>query len=315
MTVLPALDFGLALLMLAVAGGVVAIRSTFAAIVSFVAYGIILALVWVRLHALDIALTEVALGSGLTGVLLLGAAARLRATEAAEDAHVPRAWLRVCAAVLSTAVAAGLAVVVLLLPEPAPTLAPLAAANLPATGLGNPVTGVLMAFRATDTLLEVVVLLLALVGAWSLAPDRHWGGWPGLRHHADPDGVLVYAARRLPPFGIMVGLYLFYAGSNGPGGEFQAATVLAAMGLLVMMAGVRQAPPIRSRGLRIALVVGPVVFLAIGVAGMFTAGAFLAYPDGWAKTLILTIEVVLTLSIAAALAMLMAGAPERSGNG
>ncbi len=74
-----------------------------------------------------------------------------------------------------------LAGIVQLLPDPAPTLAIPAAANIAATGLGNPVTAVLMAYRAIDTLLEVVVLLLALVGVWSLAPDRVWGGLPGLR--------------------------------------------------------------------------------------------------------------------------------------
>ena len=51
---------------------------------------------------------------------------------------------------------------VLLLPDPAPTLAGPAVENIAATGLGNPVTAVLMAYRAIDTLLEVVVLLLAL---------------------------------------------------------------------------------------------------------------------------------------------------------
>ena len=60
-------------------------------------------------------------------------------------------------------------------PSRAPTLAPQAAANIAATGLGNPVTAVLMAYRAIDTLLETVVLLLALVGIWSLAPDRVLG--------------------------------------------------------------------------------------------------------------------------------------------
>lgn len=307
-----ALQTGLALLLLVLGGWTIVVRNTFAAVVGFVAFGIVLALVWVRLHALDVALTEAALGSGLTGVLLLGAAARLRDAEARADALRPGRWVHMLAAVASIAVAGVLAVAMLLLPEPAPTLAPAVSANLDATGLGNPVAGVLLAFRATDTLLEVVVLLLALVGAWSLAPDGVWGGLPGLHHRADPDGVLAYAARRLPPFGIVVGLYLFYVGSNGPGGEFQAATVLAAMWLLAMLAGLTQAPPIGNRTLRWVLVVGPIVFVVIGVAGMFTAGAFLAYPVPWAKPLILTIEAVLTLSIAAALGMLMAGAPERT---
>ena len=99
---------------------------------------------------------------------------------------------------LSAMLASALAAAVLLLPDPAPTLAPVAAANATATGMGNPVTNVLMAFRAMDTLLEKVVLVLALVGVWSLAPDRLWGGRPGPRHQADPLGVLAFLARLLP---------------------------------------------------------------------------------------------------------------------
>jgi energy-converting hydrogenase B subunit D len=39
--------------------------------VYFIVFGMILALVWVRLGAFDLALAEVALGSGITGALLL----------------------------------------------------------------------------------------------------------------------------------------------------------------------------------------------------------------------------------------------------
>src|SRR5262249_30566254 len=136
----------------------IAAREASAAVVGFVAYGLLLALIWVRLDAADVALTEAAIGGGLGGVLLLGAAAHLRASET--PAAVERAGksVRLGAAALSGTVAAGLAVGVLLLPDPAPTLAPAAAANAAATGLGNPVTNVLMAFRAMDTLLEKIVL-------------------------------------------------------------------------------------------------------------------------------------------------------------
>ena len=231
-------------MVLAVAVWTIAARETFAAVVGFVAYGLLLALVWVRLDAVDVALTEAAIGSGLSGVLLLGAAARLRATETLAAAERPAAILRLAAAVLSATVAAALAAGVLFLPDPAPTLAPAAAANAAATGLGNPVTNVLMAFRAMDTLLEKVVLLLALVGVWSLAPDRLWGGRPGPRHQADPHGVLAFLARLLPPVGIVVGIYIFWVGADHPGGAFQGGTILAAMWLLVMMAGLTDAPPV-----------------------------------------------------------------------
>lgn len=50
----------------------------FMAIVLFIAFGLVLALTWVRLDAPDIALAEAAIGAGLTGALLLAALARLR---------------------------------------------------------------------------------------------------------------------------------------------------------------------------------------------------------------------------------------------
>ncbi|MGC2198626.1 MAG: hydrogenase subunit MbhD domain-containing protein [Stellaceae bacterium] len=307
-----ALDIGLAVLVLGMAVWIIAARDAFAAVIGFVAFGLLLALVWVRLAAPDVALTEAALGSGVTGGLLLGASTRLRRTETVAAGEKPGAILRLAAAALCTVVAAGLAAIVLLLPEPAPTLAPQAAANIAATGLGNPVTAVLMAYRAIDTLLEMVVLLLALVGIWSLAPDRVWGGFPGPRHHADPDGVLTFIAQLLAPVGILVGIHIFWVGSVAPGGEFQGATILAAMWILAKMAGLVDAPPISRRWLRLLLVGGPAVFFVIGLAGFAMAGAFLAYPADYAKLLIVMIEVPVTLSIAATLALLVAGPPERA---
>jgi multisubunit Na+/H+ antiporter MnhB subunit len=201
---------------------------------------------------------------------------------------------------------------VLFLPDPAPTLAPAAAANAAATGLGNPVTNVLMAFRAMDTMLEKVVLLLALVGVWSLAPDRVWGGHPGPRHQADPRGVLAFLARLLSPVGIVVGIYIFWVGADHPGGAFQGGTILAAMWLLVMMAGLTDAPPVSRRWLRLVLIAGPAVFLVVGLGGLWLGNAFLAYPEAYAKPLILSIELAMTLTIAVTLGLLLAGPPERT---
>lgn len=50
----------------------------FKAIVLFIAFGLLMALVWVRLQAPDVALAEAAIGAGLTGALLLAAFARLK---------------------------------------------------------------------------------------------------------------------------------------------------------------------------------------------------------------------------------------------
>jgi len=307
-----ALNLALVLLILALAVWTLVARDTFAAVAGFVPYGMLLTLAWLALSAVDVAMTEAAIGAGLTGALLIGAAARLRPTEAAARAQRPGIATRVLAALLAGAVAAAVAACVLLLPEPAPTLAPEVMANIASTGVGNPITAVLLSFRAMDTLLEAVVLLFALVGIWSLAPDRFWGGRPGPTPVAEPNGILAYLARVLPPIGIVVGIYILWVGADHPGGKFQGATVLAAMWLLVLMAGLRDVPAVDRRALRVALVAGPAVFIAIGLLGAWSAGAFLAYPDGLAKPLILVIEIALMPSLAVTLALLLLGPPQRS---
>ena len=308
----PTFDTGLALLVFAVAAWTIAAPSTFTAVDGFIAYGLLLALVWLRLAAPDVALTEAALGSGLTGGLLVGASAHPSRSEAPTACGGPGMTLRWAAAGLCMLVSAGLAAIVLLLPEPAPTLAPQAATNIAATGLGNPVTAVLMAYRAIDTLLEVVVLLLALIGVWSVTSDRLWGGLLGSSHIADQNRLLTFVAQLLVPIGILIGIHIFWVGSVAPGGEFQGATILAAMGILAVMAGLVETPGINRRWARVLLVAGPAVCLTVGLAGFAFAGGFLAYPLYYAKLLILAIEVPLTLSIAAMLVLLVVGASERS---
>jgi hypothetical protein len=59
------------------------------------------------------------------------------------------------------------------------------------------------------------------------------------------------------------------------------------------------------------VVVGPAIFLAIGLVGFALAGGFLAYPAGYTKPLIIVAEAALTLSIGVTLGLLAAGPPER----
>jgi multisubunit Na+/H+ antiporter MnhB subunit len=302
-------DLGLAGVLIAIAAGAIFARGSFVSLVLFMVYGLLLAIVWVRLSAVDVALTETAIGGGVTGMLLLGAASRLRATKgSAVKAGFPA---RLAAGALCILVSIALGIVVYALPEVPPTLAPIAKENLASSGLGNPVAGVLFVYRALDTLLEKVVLLLALAGVWSLAQDQAWGGMPGLRVYAKPNSILVFLAQVLPPIGIMVGIYMFWVGANRPGGAFQGGTILAAMWLLVMMARLRDVPAINALWVRQLLVVGPAIFLLIGLLGFVFADSFLAYPPDHAKPLIVIAEAALTLSIGVTLALLVAGPPER----
>ena len=305
-----AFDAVLGLLLLVCAWQVVVARDVREAAASFIGFGLLLGLVWVRLGSVDIALTEVAVGGGLTTVVLLRAVSqRAPAGHAAVPQPALSRHARVAVAVLCAGVSAALAGVILALPSPAPTLAPEVAANMAATGVGNPITGVLMVFRAMDTLLETVVVLLALMGVWALAPAGALSVPPPPLSPGTPPEPIAFLARVLVPVGLVLGAWQVWAGADIPGGKFQGAALIAAMALLLMMAGRLTAPAADDRRLRGALLLGPVVFLGLGAAGWPLAGAFLRYPAGLEKPAIILVEIASTVSIAAALVLLVLGVP------
>ena len=72
-----AFDLLLLATLLALAWQILWARDLFKAVVLFMAFGLLMALAWVRLRAPDIALAEAAIGAGLTGALLLDAVGHL----------------------------------------------------------------------------------------------------------------------------------------------------------------------------------------------------------------------------------------------
>jgi energy-converting hydrogenase B subunit D len=71
------LDGAVAVLVVGLAARILLTRDLFEAVVMFVAYGLVLALAWLRVGAPDLALAEAALGAGVTGALFLNAWRRL----------------------------------------------------------------------------------------------------------------------------------------------------------------------------------------------------------------------------------------------
>ena len=307
---LPSLDLLLASLVICVAVYTIAAQDLFAAVIGYVAYGLLLAFVWIRLYAPDVALTEAAVGGGVTGVLLITAGKRLGALNVSQEAQ-PGPVLKLLTGVLATLVASALGAVILMLPDPPPSLAPeaAAAADGAGAGLGNPITAVLMSYRSLDTMLEKIVLILAVIGVWSVGADEAWGGAPAPLRQQKAYAPMVFLAQMLAPVGALIAIHIFWTGANAPGGAFQGGALLAAMWMVTMMARLMEPPRVDARWLRLALVAGPAVFLISGLAGEVVAGSFFAYPPGLAKPIILFIEAFMVLSIAAALPMLVAGPP------
>ncbi len=279
----------------------------FNAIVLFVAFGLLMALAWVRLDAPDIALAEAAIGAGLTGALLLAAFAKLRTVEKNHDiagqlekGKLENRSFQWWPATFLLVVAAGLGHTVLSLPHYATGLSAEVSANLKSSGVSNPVTAVLLNFRGYDTLLEMVVLLLALLGVWSISGSA-------LPREAAPGPILDTLSRLLTPVLILVAAYLLWVGAHAPGGAFQAGAVLGAAGVLLLLSGWRLSSHLAGLPLRIILVAGPVAFVAMAVFTMLTGGQFLEYPRAEAGTLILFLETAATLSIGTTLAALFLG--------
>jgi len=305
-------DVPLALASLGLALWLTLTRRDRAAVIGFTGYGLLVGLVWVRLGSVDVALTEAALGGGLMGLLLLIAVRRLGDGTALSPP--PALLTRLLVGLLCLAVTLGLAAVVLGLPSPAPSLVEAVAQHQALTELGNPVAAVLIAFRAVDTLLESVVLALAVIVLWSFGADRAWGLRPRALDIGPPSSALLLLGRLLPPVGLIVGVHLFWTGADHPGGPFQGGAVLAAMAALVWLTRLGEPPPVDDWLTRLGIVVGPLLFLVIGLSGVVVADAFLGYPEAFTKPLILLIETAKTLSIAVALALLVAGPPELPGS-
>jgi len=203
--------------------------------------------------------------------------------------------------VLLSALAAGLGYVVLSLPAQDPGLSEQAMAKLVYSGVSNPVTAVLLNFRGYDTLLEMGVLLLALVGVWSL------DGVPEQRKSPPPDPVLDMLSRLLVPLLILVAGYLLWIGAYAPGGAFQSGAVLAASGVLLLLAGWRPGVRFSRLPLRISLVTGLGIFVAVGIVLILLGRRLIEYPPSFAGALILLIEASASLSIGITLAALFLG--------
>lgn len=282
----------------------------FRAIVLFIAFGLLMALVWIRLDAVDVALAEAAIGSGLTGALLLATLARLE-TKNSNQLSVNKQqvinksvnnpilfWLILM--ILILVLVTGLIYAVLTLPENIAGLGGIVAENLNTSGVTNPVTAVLLNFRSYDTLLEMSVLLLVLIAVWSL------GGAPK-QQQLFPGPVLNLLVKLLVPILIIVSGYFLWAGADAHGGAFQAGAILGAAGVLLLLTGWRLSGSFMGLALRSMLILGLGVFIVTGVILIILDGQFLEYPVSHSGLLILLIEVVATLSIGITLAALFLG--------
>lgn len=304
---------GLSVLTVGLAAVVVRRRET--AVTLFLVFGVLLAIVWARLAAPDIALAEAALGAGVTGALLVDAlGARSRRATIAVPA--PRRGAILAAIGAGCAVLGVLVVAVRHLSTPDRVLADRVAAELTESGVDHGITAVLLNFRSYDTLLEVAVLAVAAFAALAFLgrDEPAWADpWP-----QGPPPALRGLVRGLTPLAVLIAIWLLVAGTTRPGGAFQSGALLAALLIMLHLAGRRAWVPCRAV-LGSALFAGLLVFLALALTTAVLGAGWLVLDPSWAGAVILALEATLALSIGAGLAVVFladrAALPGRTGGG
>ncbi|MDA0991373.1 MAG: DUF4040 domain-containing protein, partial [Verrucomicrobia bacterium] len=275
MTIPGLTDIVLAAILVLLAGYALSARTRIEGVIVFMLFGLLMAVAWIRVEAPDLALTEAAIGSGVTGAMLLGALRRLR--RCSNDRHrAAPILLRGIAAVGCLALALLLSVAIRdTWHEPA-GLTERVTINLPQSDVANPVTAVILNFRGYDTLLEIGVLLIAVMAILTLR-----GRGNPLAEQTTDDPVLGLFVRWLQPVGVLTAVYFVWAGTKETGGAFQAGALLAGLGITGLLAGQRL-PDVAGAAGRLTLTVG---FLVFGGAAAFllTRGALLDYPPGSAR--------------------------------
>ena len=300
-------DLMLALALVGLALRVVSGEAVFRDIVLFILFGLLVALSWARLGAADLALAEAAIGAGLTGALMLMAHRALGAGDAGVGRR--RSALAIPVAVLSGALVAAIGVSALGVEPSVDGAGALVLTRLPDTGLGNPVTGVLLAFRGLDTMLEMTVLLVALLGAWAVLGD----GRTGRLHQVDRRTPLVGALlTSVAPVTLLVAVHLLLAGTDSPGGAFQAGAVLTGCGVLLVLTGTLRPLETAAFAVRVVLVAGLAAFVLIGAGAVLLGRAPMTLPGTWAVYLI---ETAMMLSIALTMTLLFARSRGLRGEG
>jgi multisubunit Na+/H+ antiporter MnhB subunit len=315
MTPLEAVFNGLlALTLIVLALRILSVSNLFHAVVLFIAFGLLMAMTWVRLSAPDVALAEAGLGAALTGVLLVDALHNLswspvsgaRRSAGARASSRPRpAW---SGRILAGLVAGCLWVLLLIslrdLPRSGSGLAGDVSQALPDAGVSHPVTAVLLNFRSFDTLLELAVLFLAVIGVLCVRGTRGLGKMPV---PARGDVVVEWLLRVLLPLLPAVAVYLLWLGSFTAGGAFQAGIIVAAGVVLLWLTGRHSLENLPSWMWKLLLVSGLASFTLAGAVLEIGGRGFLDYSPAWASPVILLLELMAAISIGAALAAIFLG--------
>jgi len=275
-------------LLIITAVAIVRTKDLFVAVMLTGIFSLLMSANFFILDAADVALTEAAIGAGITTVLLLGALALTAERE--RPVSAPR-WLPLVVVAITAVVMIYATFDKPRLGDPlAPVHQHVAPWYLEMTpvliGIPNVVTAILGSFRGYDTLGELIVIFTACIGVlFLLGVPRGEGHQPPGNGAAPPDVALSHhliprvVGRLIFPFIVLFGLYVQFHGEFGPGGGFQGGAIIAAgIVLYTLLEGENSSFSAVPRWTLVAMAAGgAILYGAVGIAGMVMGGNFLNY--------------------------------------
>jgi multicomponent Na+:H+ antiporter subunit B len=243
-------------------------------------YSLLSASLFVVLDAVDVALTEAAIGAGISTILMLGTIA-LTTDREKPPGHTPLLPL-IVVIFTGAALIYGTGDMPRYGDPDAPVqrhVAPVYLHDTPGEiGVPNVVTSVLASYRGYDTLGEVTVIFTAGAGVLTLLGYRS-----GTRNRRTTGSsklvVLRVIAKLFFPLILLFALYVQFHGDYGPGGGFQAGVIFATGFILYALGfGLANAQRVIPHGLlRSMIALGVLIFAGVGIEGMLLGGQFLEY--------------------------------------
>lgn len=275
-------------------------RDRVVSVMMFLSLGVLLAVMWARLDAPDLAMAEAAIAAGVTGALLIGAVSTLRPTsiEGTERSRWTATAAQIVVVVVGTALLATALVTATEVPPGPPAAGPSASAAMSDSVVDHPITAVLLQFRSYDTLLEVVVLAAVAIVAFALPTDS---AITPLGVRTDRGALFDGLVKVIVPVVLLLAGWLLVAGSTQPGGAFQAGALITGSLLLLYLAGRLRGPATIGRWWVAGVLIGPMVFIGVAVLTAAAGAGWLVFEEPWGGTAIVAVEAVLAVSIGVSL--------------
>jgi multicomponent Na+:H+ antiporter subunit B len=304
-------------------------RNLFVSSMWFGIFSLMMASNFFILDAADVALTEAAVGAGVSTVLFMGALALT-----SEHEHIKEKF-----ALLPLLLMIVLFVILFVVSFDQPRLgdplapvhqhvAPWYLSETPKLiDIPNVVTAILASFRGYDTLGEVIVVFTAGIGVLSvlgfrpkkqqrLSGEGMAEKIRGVQHHS----ILRVVGKLIIPFLMLFALVVQFHGKYTPGGGFSAGALFAAAIMLygILEGADRSAKAMPQKVMLVLAALGATLYTSVGIASMLLGSHFLDYNVLAANPLagqylgILLVEFGVGLTVTAVLIMIFNAIANRS---